>query len=152
MARGGGLLVAGFEDGVVRLLELLDPQKLPSKVGVGPTEPARLTLQQAFKPHNGPVTAAAYDKNGNILATGVRRSSGGLGSPDPRLQGWGLSWGVSWWWGSTGVLSVCVLVPQSSDRTVFFFSVGDRYHPVGFIHVPGPVQGLQWSSFPVSLS
>lgn len=106
--------MAGFEDGVVRLLELLDPQKLPTKVGVGPTELARLTLQQAFKPHNGPVTAAAYDKNGKILATGVRRSSGGLGSPDPRLQGSGLSsfcWGVSWWWVSTGVLSVCVLVP-----------------------------------------
>lgn len=40
---------------------------------------------------------------------------------------------------------------QSSDKTVFFFTVGERYNPVGFIHVPGPVQGLEWSSFPVGL-
>lgn len=34
---------------------------------------------------------------------------------------------------------------QSSDCTVFFFAVGQKYNPIGFIHVPGPVQGLQWS-------
>lgn len=145
--------MAGFEDGVVRLLELLDPQKLPSKVGVGPTEPARLTLQQAFKPHNGPVTAAAYDKNGNILATGVRWSSGGPGVPGPTVAGFRVVLGGVLVVGvHRGPICVCSCPRQSSDRTVFFFSVGERYHPVGFIHVPGPVQGLQWSSFPVSLS
>lgn len=40
---------------------------------------------------------------------------------------------------------------QSSDKTVFFFTVGECYHPIGFIHVPSPVQALEWSSFPVSL-
>lgn len=74
--RSGGLLVAGFEDGVVRLLELYDPQKLSTNTGFSHADQARLHLKQAFKPHDGPVTAAAYDKNGKILATGVRRSSG----------------------------------------------------------------------------
>lgn len=35
--------------------------------------------------------------------------------------------------------------PQSSDSTVFFFSVGEKYNPIGFVHVPGPVQALEWS-------
>lgn len=34
---------------------------------------------------------------------------------------------------------------QSKDKTVFFFAVEDKYEPIGFIHVPGPVQALQWS-------
>lgn len=76
MDDGGGLLVAGFEDGVVRLLELFDPQKLDTDTGFSPTEHAKLHLKQAFKPHNGPVTAVAYEHSGKILATGVRKSSG----------------------------------------------------------------------------
>ncbi|XP_040915396.1 cilia- and flagella-associated protein 44 [Toxotes jaculatrix] len=101
--QSGGLLVAGFEDGVVRLLELYDPQRLHVVTGRSPKGDAKLRLKQAFKPHNAPVTAVAYERNGDILATG------------------------------------------SSDCTVFFFSVGEKYNPIGFIHVPGPVQGLEWS-------
>lgn len=35
--------------------------------------------------------------------------------------------------------------PQSCDNTVFFFTVGEKYNPIGFVHVPGPVQALEWS-------
>uniref|UniRef100_A0A7N6BMS0 Cilia- and flagella-associated protein 44 n=1 Tax=Anabas testudineus TaxID=64144 RepID=A0A7N6BMS0_ANATE len=101
--QSGGLLVTGFEDGVVRLLELYDPQRLHVVTGRRPKGDAKLRLKQAFKPHNAPVTAVAYERNGDILATG------------------------------------------SSDCTVFFFAVGEKYNPIGFIHVPGPVQGLEWS-------
>ncbi|KAM8827411.1 cilia- and flagella-associated protein 44 isoform 2-T2 [Spinachia spinachia] len=99
----GSLLVTGFEDGVVRLLELYDPQRLHVVTGRSPNGDAKLHLKQAFKPHNAPVTAIAYERNGEILATG------------------------------------------SSDSTVFFFTVGEKYNPIGFVHVPGPVQALEWS-------
>ncbi|XP_077352720.1 cilia- and flagella-associated protein 44-like isoform X2 [Festucalex cinctus] len=94
----GGLLVTGFEDGVVRLLEIFDPTGLHNNKG-----DAHIRLKQAFKPHNAPVTSLAYKRNGKILATG------------------------------------------SSDFTVFFFTVGEKYEPIGFVHVPGPVQLLEWS-------
>lgn len=71
--QSGGLLVTGFEDGVVRMLELFNPQRLPTP-SRGPVMDAELRLNQAFKPHNAPVTAVAYDRNGEILATGVSRS------------------------------------------------------------------------------
>lgn len=29
---------------------------------------------------------------------------------------------------------------------MFFFTVGEKYNPIGFVAVPGPVQGLQWST------
>uniref|UniRef100_A0A673VZL4 Uncharacterized protein n=1 Tax=Salmo trutta TaxID=8032 RepID=A0A673VZL4_SALTR len=99
----GGLLVVGFEDGVVRLLELYNPQSLRVVAGRSRYGDAELRLKQAFKPHNAAVTAIAYERNGEILATG------------------------------------------SMDCTVFFFTVGDRYDPIGFVTVPGPVQGLEWS-------
>lgn len=70
--QSGGLLVTGFKDGVVRLLELYDPQRLHAVVGRSPKGDAKLQLKQAFKPHNAPVTAVAYERNGEILATGVR--------------------------------------------------------------------------------
>ncbi|XP_067430871.1 cilia- and flagella-associated protein 44 [Thunnus thynnus] len=101
--QSGGLLVTGFEDGVVRLLELYDPQRLHVVTGRSPKGDAKLRLKQAFKPHNAPVTAVAYERNGDILATG------------------------------------------SSDCTVFFFTVGEKYNPIGFVRVPGPVQALEWS-------
>ncbi|XP_057675267.1 cilia- and flagella-associated protein 44-like isoform X1 [Corythoichthys intestinalis] len=94
----GGLLVTGFEDGVVRLLELFDSTGLHNNKG-----DTRIRLKQAFKPHNGPVTSIAYERDGKILATG------------------------------------------SSDCTVFFFTVGEKYEPVGFVQVPEKVQILQWS-------
>lgn len=69
----GGLIITGFEDGVVRLLELYDPHKLPEVHHERrPIGEAKLRLKQAFKPHNEPVTAVAFDLNGIILATGVR--------------------------------------------------------------------------------
>ncbi|KAK9532789.1 hypothetical protein VZT92_010157 [Zoarces viviparus] len=101
--QSGSLLVTGFEDGVVRLLELYDPQKLHVVTGRRPKGDAKLSLKQAFKPHNAHVTAIAYERNGEILATG------------------------------------------SSDSTVFFFTVGEKHDPIGFVHVPGPVQALEWS-------
>lgn len=72
MNQSGSLLVTGFEDGVVRLLELYDPQRLHMVSGRSPKGDAMLRLKQAFKPHNAPVTAVAYERNGEILATGVR--------------------------------------------------------------------------------
>lgn len=69
----GGLIITGFEDGVVRLLELYDPHKLAEVHHERrPIGEAKLRLKQAFKPHNEPVTAVAFDLNGIILATGVR--------------------------------------------------------------------------------
>lgn len=41
---------------------------------------------------------------------------------------------------------VCLILNrQSSDCTVFFFVVGEKYSPIGFVCVPGPVQALEWS-------
>ncbi|XP_077479002.1 cilia- and flagella-associated protein 44-like [Stigmatopora argus] len=97
----GSLLVTGFDDGVVRLLELYDPAGLQivtrNKAG------AQLRLKQALKPHNASVTTIAYECDGTVLATG------------------------------------------SSDCTVFFFTVGESYEPIGFVSVPGPVHLLVWS-------
>ncbi|XP_042365640.1 cilia- and flagella-associated protein 44 [Plectropomus leopardus] len=101
--QSGSLLVTGFEDGVVRLLELYESQMLHLVSGRRPKGDAKLRLKQSFKPHSAPVTAVAYERNGKILATG------------------------------------------SSDSTVFFFTVGEKYNPIGFVHVPGPVQALEWS-------
>ncbi|XP_061656400.1 cilia- and flagella-associated protein 44-like isoform X3 [Syngnathoides biaculeatus] len=97
----GSLLVTGFEDGVVRLLELYDPSGL--QIVTRHNLEAQLRLKQAFKPHNAPITTVAYECNGAILATG------------------------------------------SSDCTVFFFTVEEKYEPIGFVSVPGPVQVLEWS-------
>ncbi|KAJ8002958.1 hypothetical protein DPEC_G00164360 [Dallia pectoralis] len=99
----GGLMVVGFEDGVVRVLELYNPQSIQMVAGNCRNGDAELRLKQALKPHSAAVTAIAYERNGEILATG------------------------------------------SMDCTVFFFTVGDKYDPIGFITVPGPVQGLEWS-------
>ncbi|XP_029963563.1 cilia- and flagella-associated protein 44-like [Salarias fasciatus] len=97
------LLVVGFEDGVVRLMELYNPEKLNVASKHSAKEEAKLQLKQAFKPHNAAVTAVAYDANGEVLATG------------------------------------------GADNTVFFFTVGEKYDPIGFVHVPGAVQALEWS-------
>ncbi|KFO87415.1 WD repeat-containing protein 52, partial [Buceros rhinoceros silvestris] len=99
----GGLIAVGFEDGVVRIIEVYDPKGLPVLAGHTNRENAEIKLKQAFKPHAAAVTALAYEQNGVVLATG------------------------------------------SQDKTVFFFAVEDKYEPIGFICVPGPVQALQWS-------
>ncbi|XP_028931006.1 cilia- and flagella-associated protein 44 isoform X2 [Ornithorhynchus anatinus] len=99
----GGIIVVGFEDGVVRIMELFDPKGLAVFAGRGKVGEAEMRLMQAFKPHTAPVTALAYQRNGEILATG------------------------------------------SKDQTIFFFVVEERYEPIGYIGVPGPVQQLQWT-------
>lgn len=73
MDQSGGLIVTGFEDGVVRLLDVYDPHKMSDVHHERrPIGEAKLRLKQAFKPHNESVTAVAFDQNGKILATGVR--------------------------------------------------------------------------------
>ncbi|KGL75388.1 WD repeat-containing protein 52, partial [Tinamus guttatus] len=99
----GGLIAVGFEDGVVRIIEVYDPKGLAIVAGRANIGKAEMNLKQAFKPHTTAVTALAYERNGDVLATG------------------------------------------SKDKTVFFFAVEDKYEPIGFICVPGPVQALQWS-------
>ncbi|XP_073164587.1 cilia- and flagella-associated protein 44 isoform X2 [Lepidochelys kempii] len=99
----GGLIAVGFEDGVVRIIEVYDPRGLAIVAGRTNVGNAEMRLKQAFKPHTAAVTALAYERNGEVLATG------------------------------------------SKDKTVFFFAVEDKYEPIGYICVPGPVQSLQWS-------
>uniref|UniRef100_A0A8C3SP00 WD repeat-containing protein 52 n=1 Tax=Chelydra serpentina TaxID=8475 RepID=A0A8C3SP00_CHESE len=99
----GGLIAVGFEDGVVRIIEVYDPRGLAIVAGRINVGNAEMRLKQAFKPHTAAVTALAYERNGEVLATG------------------------------------------SKDKTVFFFAVEDKYEPIGYICVPGPVQALQWS-------
>ncbi|XP_019642802.1 PREDICTED: cilia- and flagella-associated protein 44-like isoform X3 [Branchiostoma belcheri] len=97
----GSTLIAGFTDGVVRVLTVArKPQADGNSGGDAPTE---ITLQQAFKPHAGTVTAMALDSKGKILATG------------------------------------------GEDKTVFFLTVGEKYEPIGFVSVPGPVSCVEWS-------
>lgn len=64
-------MVVGFQDGVVRVIELFDPKGLPVVSGRDKGAPAALRLKQAFKPHTTIVTALAYERNGELLATGV---------------------------------------------------------------------------------
>ncbi len=67
----GGLLLVGFDDGVVRLMELYNTQSLHTVAGRTRSGDAELRLRQALKPHNAPVTAIAYERTRNIMATGV---------------------------------------------------------------------------------
>ncbi|XP_043929077.1 cilia- and flagella-associated protein 44 [Protopterus annectens] len=106
----GGLFAVGFKDGVVRILEVFSPKGLAIVAGRTSIGEAEVRLKQAFKPHTAPICALAYERNGEVLATG------------------------------------------SQDNTVFFFAVGDKYEPIGFISVPGPVIGLEWSPFEHELS
>jgi len=75
MDQGGSLIVAGFDDGVVRLLRLgrttkLDPYGRKEKAG-----PGFLTLLNALKPHSGRVTCLAVDHTCQLLASAVRSDS-----------------------------------------------------------------------------
>ena len=66
----GVKLLAGFMDGVVRLLTLnkVDPSQVRGKKAKSNYE---LNLVQVFKPHTKPVTTLTIDDEGEILATGV---------------------------------------------------------------------------------
>ncbi|KAM9695944.1 cilia- and flagella-associated protein 44 [Dama dama] len=69
---GGAQITAGFEDGVVRILELYDPKGLTVFVGRKKVSDADIRLKQVFKPHTAAVTALAYDRDGEVLATGSK--------------------------------------------------------------------------------
>ncbi|XP_072470087.1 cilia- and flagella-associated protein 44 [Notamacropus eugenii] len=68
----GGVIVAGFENGVIRLLELFDPSGLIIFAGRRKVKAAQLRLKQALKPHTEAVTTIAYEQNGEVLATGSK--------------------------------------------------------------------------------
>lgn len=67
----GSLIAVGFEDGVVRIIEVYDPKGLPTLAEQPNMRNAGINLKQAFKPHTTAVTALAYERNGDVFATGV---------------------------------------------------------------------------------
>jgi len=70
----GAQFIVGFEDGIVRILDLFDPKGLTVFVGRKRILDADIRLKQVFKPHTAAVTALAYDRDGEVLATGVSNS------------------------------------------------------------------------------
>ncbi|XP_033641081.1 cilia- and flagella-associated protein 44-like isoform X3 [Asterias rubens] len=64
----GSTLLAGFADGVVRVLTIKRRDTQDVKRAAH-QQPASLTLKQAFKPHTKTVTAMAIDSKGEILTT-----------------------------------------------------------------------------------
>ncbi|XP_069800651.1 cilia- and flagella-associated protein 44 isoform X2 [Dendropsophus ebraccatus] len=66
----GGLFAVGFEDGVVRILEVYNAAGMRFMAPRSGNHDAAVNLKQAFKPHSAPVTALAYERNGEILASG----------------------------------------------------------------------------------
>ncbi|XP_045641123.1 cilia- and flagella-associated protein 44 isoform X3 [Ursus americanus] len=68
----GAQIIVGFEDGVVRILELYDPKGLTVFAGRKKISDADINLRQVFKPHTARVTALAYERDGEILATGSK--------------------------------------------------------------------------------
>ncbi|XP_064136571.1 cilia- and flagella-associated protein 44 [Loxodonta africana] len=68
----GAQIIAGFEDGVVRLLELYDPKELAVFAGRKKILDAEIQLKQVFKPHTARITALAFERDGEVLATGSK--------------------------------------------------------------------------------
>ncbi|KAL2805099.1 cilia- and flagella-associated protein 44 isoform 2 [Daubentonia madagascariensis] len=68
----GAQISVGFEDGVVRILEIYDPKGLTIFAGRKKILDADLQLKHVFKPHTASVTALAYEHDGEILATGSK--------------------------------------------------------------------------------
>ena len=64
----GSTVIAGFEDGVVRVFTISKPLEENRKRNKSECE---VVLKQAFKPHSQAITAMAYDGKGQSLATGV---------------------------------------------------------------------------------
>lgn len=71
MSFSAAQIIIGFQDGVVRILEIYDPKGLTPFAGRKKILDAELHLKHVFKPHTAEVTALAYDRDGEILATGV---------------------------------------------------------------------------------
>ncbi|XP_059133113.1 cilia- and flagella-associated protein 44 isoform X2 [Peromyscus eremicus] len=69
---GGAQIVIGFQDGVVRILELYDPKGITLFAGRKKVLDAELHMKYVFKPHTAEVTALAYERDGEILATGSK--------------------------------------------------------------------------------
>ncbi|XP_006864267.1 PREDICTED: WD repeat-containing protein 52-like [Chrysochloris asiatica] len=65
----GAQIIVGFEDGVVRILELYDPKEIAVFAGRKKILDAEIQLKYVFKPHTTYVTALAYERDGEILAT-----------------------------------------------------------------------------------
>ncbi|CAI9594587.1 unnamed protein product [Staurois parvus] len=66
----GGLFAMGFQDGVIRILEVYNSSGMRLLAGRSGSQDAAIGLKQAFKPHEASVTCLAYERNGEILATG----------------------------------------------------------------------------------
>ena len=66
----GSTILVGFEDGVVRILNLQQMEGTDQH-GHKLTDQSELILRQALKPHTDQVTALAVDHTGEILATAV---------------------------------------------------------------------------------
>ncbi|XP_059823753.1 cilia- and flagella-associated protein 44 isoform X3 [Hypanus sabinus] len=71
----GNIIVVGFDDGVIRILEIYNPQDLARVAGQTQVGEAEVRLKQAMKPHTAQVTAIAFDRNGEMLATGSKDST-----------------------------------------------------------------------------
>uniref|UniRef100_A0A8C5TCK7 Uncharacterized protein n=1 Tax=Malurus cyaneus samueli TaxID=2593467 RepID=A0A8C5TCK7_9PASS len=71
VSREGGQIAVGFEDGVVRIIEVYDPKLLPDRDEPA-KENAEINLKQVFKPHSAAVTALAYEQEGHMFATGSK--------------------------------------------------------------------------------
>ncbi|NXN01379.1 CFA44 protein, partial [Sylvia borin] len=68
----GGQIAVGFEDGVVRIIEVYDPKLLPRHEEEEANEIVEINLKQVFKPHGAAVTALAYEPKGDVFATGSK--------------------------------------------------------------------------------
>lgn len=65
----GSTIIAGFEDGVVRVITVT---KIPDRAsGRRGKQDCEVTLEQAFKPHSKKVASLDIDSKGEILASGV---------------------------------------------------------------------------------
>ena len=65
----GATIIAGFNDGVVRVFNLCP--LADDGIHRRHKNDCDLVLQQAMKPHNGQVNTLAINRTGDILATGV---------------------------------------------------------------------------------
>uniref|UniRef100_A0A8D2IF14 Cilia- and flagella-associated protein 43 n=1 Tax=Urocitellus parryii TaxID=9999 RepID=A0A8D2IF14_UROPR len=68
----GAQIAVGFEDGVVRILELYDPKGLTIFAGRKKVPDVDIFLKHVFKPHTAQVTALAYERDAEVLATGSK--------------------------------------------------------------------------------
>jgi len=63
-------ILAGFEDGVLRLLTVQKVEGV-DQYGRRVADTSELVLKQVLKPHKQSISAIAIDSSGELLATGV---------------------------------------------------------------------------------